>query len=433
MGPLHGCEGHRARRASGPGPFAGMLLSDMGAEVVRVDRAEVAGRRTGTDAVTSAAAGARSAVDLKHPDGVECVLEMVEPADALIDPFRPGVTERLGIGPDVVPRAQPAPRVRAHDRLGPGRPARARAGHDINYISLAGALAHFARAGRPADAAAQPDRRLRRRRHVPRVRHRVRGPRSARVGEGPGRRRGDGRRRRGADVGRSGASPRGLWQEEPGVNLLDTGARLLRHVRDHGRQVDQSSARSRPVLRRVPRPGRASTRRRPPEPDGARGVARAAQALHRALPDQDTRRVVRDPRRHRRVLRAGAADERGEARIRTSWRERRSSTRRHRASPRPRRASRARPARSRVRRRWPARTPTRRSPTGASADEIAHCASRARRGRHRRTLSRIGSPRELLASMLAALVVEPAHVVVEVASSYASVGAASIVGSPRRR
>jgi alpha-methylacyl-CoA racemase len=128
----------------GPGPFAGLLLSDMGAEVVRVDRAQSLGRPTGTDRVTSR--GRRAvAVDLKNPDGVGCVLRMVERADALIDPFRPGVLERLGVGPDACLARNPRLVYGRMTGWGQDGPLAHAAGHDINYISLAGALAHFAR------------------------------------------------------------------------------------------------------------------------------------------------------------------------------------------------------------------------------------------------------------------------------------------------
>src|SRR5437879_4685980 len=87
----------------GPGPFAAMMLADMGAEVVRVDRAETV--KDGDRSQPSPdllVRGRRSvAVDLKHPDGVETVLKLVDQADGMIEPFRPGVAERLGIGPDV--------------------------------------------------------------------------------------------------------------------------------------------------------------------------------------------------------------------------------------------------------------------------------------------------------------------------------------------
>ena len=135
----------------GPGPFAAMMLADMGAEVIRVERA---------GAVRGAAPDAphpdllrrnrrNIAVDLKHPDGVAVLLDLVEHADALIEGFRPGVMERLGVGPDVCLARQPKlvfGRMTGWGQTGPYAPA---AGHDINYISLAGALAHFGRAGQP--------------------------------------------------------------------------------------------------------------------------------------------------------------------------------------------------------------------------------------------------------------------------------------------
>ena len=86
----------------GPGPFAAMMLSDMGAEVLRVDRASaVRPGATGEPPKDVLARGRRSiGVDLKHPDGVQTVLRLVESADALIEGYRPGVAERLGIGPE---------------------------------------------------------------------------------------------------------------------------------------------------------------------------------------------------------------------------------------------------------------------------------------------------------------------------------------------
>ena len=86
----------------GPGPFAAMLLADMGAEIIRIDRAQsVRGGDPSNPPPDPLARGRKSiGVDLKSPDGVETVLKLVEGADALIEGFRPGVTERLGIGPD---------------------------------------------------------------------------------------------------------------------------------------------------------------------------------------------------------------------------------------------------------------------------------------------------------------------------------------------
>lgn len=132
----------------GPGPFAAMVLADMGADVVRVDRASAAGGAVDAPNKEVLNRGRRSVgVDLKHPEGVEVVLRLVERADALIEGFRPGVAERIGIGPDAC-RARN--RKLVYGRMtgwGQEGPYAAAAGHDINYIALAGALAHFGRAG----------------------------------------------------------------------------------------------------------------------------------------------------------------------------------------------------------------------------------------------------------------------------------------------
>jgi alpha-methylacyl-CoA racemase len=135
----------------GPGPYAAMLLSDMGADVIRVDRAP----NVREDAAGSSAPswdvlnrGRRSiGIDLKLPDGVETLLKLAERADALIEGFRPGVMERLGVGPDECLARNPRlvfGRVTGWGQEGPYSHA---AGHDINYVALAGALAHIGRAG----------------------------------------------------------------------------------------------------------------------------------------------------------------------------------------------------------------------------------------------------------------------------------------------
>ena len=133
----------------GPGPFAAMMLADMGAEVVRIERAQaVRGPAPDTPHYDVMLRGRRNlALDLKHPDGVSTLLDLVERADGLIEGFRPGVMERLGIGPDVCMARNPKlvfGRMTGWGQTGPYAPA---AGHDINYISLAGALAHMGRHG----------------------------------------------------------------------------------------------------------------------------------------------------------------------------------------------------------------------------------------------------------------------------------------------
>ena len=135
----------------GPGPFAAMLLSDMGAEVIRVERAgAVRGPAPDTPHPDILRRGRRNvAIDLKHPDGVATLLDLVEHADALIEGFRPGVMERLGVGPDVCLARNPRLVFGRMTGWGQDGPYSSAAGHDINYIALAGALAHFGRAGQP--------------------------------------------------------------------------------------------------------------------------------------------------------------------------------------------------------------------------------------------------------------------------------------------
>ena len=133
----------------GPGPFAAMLLADMGAEVIRVERAQaVRGPAPETPHYDVMLRGRRNvALDLKNPDGVATLLDLVASADALIEGFRPGVMERLGVGPDVGLARNPRLVFGRMTGWGQEGPYAQAAGHDINYISLAGALAHFARAG----------------------------------------------------------------------------------------------------------------------------------------------------------------------------------------------------------------------------------------------------------------------------------------------
>jgi alpha-methylacyl-CoA racemase len=133
----------------GPGPFAAMLLADMGAEVIRVERAQSAsGPAPDHPHPDISLRGRRNiAIDLKHPDGVGALLDLVESADALIEGFRPGVMERLGIGPDVCLARNPKLVFGRMTGWGQDGPYAMSAGHDINYISLAGSLAHFRRAG----------------------------------------------------------------------------------------------------------------------------------------------------------------------------------------------------------------------------------------------------------------------------------------------
>jgi alpha-methylacyl-CoA racemase len=133
----------------GPGPFAAMLLADHGAEVLRVERAQsVRGPAPAEPASDISLRGRRNiAIDLKQPDGAATLLDLVGAADALIEGFRPGVMERLGVGPDECLARNPKLVYGRMTGWGQEGPYAAWAGHDINYISLAGALAHYGRAG----------------------------------------------------------------------------------------------------------------------------------------------------------------------------------------------------------------------------------------------------------------------------------------------
>lgn len=148
-GPL---DGYRIVEIAGigPGPFAAMMLADMGAEVLRVDRTSAVTAGTGKPSYDLLARGRRSiGVDLKRPEGTELVLRLVERADALVEGFRPGVAERLGIGPEHCRRRNPRLVYGRMTGWGQDGPYATAAGHDINYIALAGALEAVGRAGEP--------------------------------------------------------------------------------------------------------------------------------------------------------------------------------------------------------------------------------------------------------------------------------------------
>ncbi|ODU56396.1 MAG: carnitine dehydratase [Comamonadaceae bacterium SCN 68-20] len=136
----------------GPGPFCAMMLADMGADVIRLDRKADKGRDRGAPGFLTAGRlsvlhrGRRSvAVDLKSEPDRERVLSMIEDADAVIEGFRPGVLERLGLGPDVLLARNPRLVVGRMTGWGQDGPLAQAAGHDINYIALSGALATIGR------------------------------------------------------------------------------------------------------------------------------------------------------------------------------------------------------------------------------------------------------------------------------------------------
>jgi alpha-methylacyl-CoA racemase len=148
MGPLHGIRVIELA-GLGPAPFCAMVLADLGAEVLRIDR-------TAPDPVTLAlrddvvGRGRRSvAVDLKHPDGPGVVLRLAATADVLIEGFRPGVAERLGIGPDACRHRNPRLVYGRMTGWGQDGPLAGEVGHDIDYIALTGALHAVGPADRP--------------------------------------------------------------------------------------------------------------------------------------------------------------------------------------------------------------------------------------------------------------------------------------------
>ncbi|MFE9322329.1 CaiB/BaiF CoA transferase family protein [Nocardia sp. NPDC052278] len=125
----------------GPGPFATMLLADLGANVVRIDRPGGASVFPGMPEEDLLNRGKRSVlVDLKRPDGVEVVMRLLERADVLVEGYRPGVAERLGLGPDVCRRRNPRLVYGRVTGWGQTGPLAQNAGHDIDYIAITGAL-----------------------------------------------------------------------------------------------------------------------------------------------------------------------------------------------------------------------------------------------------------------------------------------------------
>ncbi|NUT49253.1 MAG: CoA transferase [Saccharothrix sp.] len=142
-GPL---EGLKVVELAGlaPGPFGCLVLADLGASVVRVDRVG------GSAEAPLLGRGRRSiAVDIRRPEGAELVLRLVAEADVLVEGFRPGVTERLGIGPAQCLARNPQLVYGRVTGWGQDGPLADRAGHDINYIAVAGALEPIGRAGAP--------------------------------------------------------------------------------------------------------------------------------------------------------------------------------------------------------------------------------------------------------------------------------------------
>ena len=146
MGPLSGIRILEIA-SIGPGPFAGMMLADMGAEVLRIDRAGGKPPRTGASFDLLARGRKSVGLDLKHPAGRAAVLRLIERADGLIEGFRPGVMERLQLGPSECLARNPRLVYGRMTGFGQTGPLAQIAGHDIDYIALSGALHGIGRAG----------------------------------------------------------------------------------------------------------------------------------------------------------------------------------------------------------------------------------------------------------------------------------------------
>src|SRR5665811_8749 len=129
----------------GPGPFAAMMLADLGADVICVDRPGGGVAVVPAEQDILGRGRPSVAINLKDPKGIEVVLQLVERADILIEGFRPGVTERLGIGPDDCLARNPRLVYGRMTGWGQDGPMASMAGHDMNYIAIAGALGAIGR------------------------------------------------------------------------------------------------------------------------------------------------------------------------------------------------------------------------------------------------------------------------------------------------
>ena len=160
MGPLQGVRIVELA-GIGPGPLCGMMLADLGADVLRIDRKNPVTHYAGQkfDSYNPGRYGVLNrgkqsvTVDLKKPEGIDTALRLIDRADALIDPFRPGVMEKLGLGPEVCLKRNPRLVFGRMTGFGQDGPLAMAAGHDLNYIGLSGAL-HII--GRPGEKPVPP-------------------------------------------------------------------------------------------------------------------------------------------------------------------------------------------------------------------------------------------------------------------------------------
>jgi len=146
MGPLEGVRVIEIASLA-PAPFGCMILADLGADVLRVDRADRCGPQTRPPADPLVRGRRSIGINLKDPAGVDLLLRLIDDADVLVEGFRPGVTERLGFGPDDCARRNPRLIYGRMTGWGQDGPLAPTAGHDIDYIAISGALAPIGRAG----------------------------------------------------------------------------------------------------------------------------------------------------------------------------------------------------------------------------------------------------------------------------------------------
>ena len=303
----------------GPGPMCSMMLGDMGADVIRVDRtkAHVMDRLADPKFAVHNRSRRSVSVDLQKKEGVEVVLRLIEKADGITEPFRPGVAERLGLGPDVCLARNPRLVYGRMTGWGQEGPLAKAAGHDINYIALTGALHAIGVKDKPT-------------------------PPLNLVGDFGGggmllafgmvcglleaQRSGKGQVIDAAMVdgaalllgGIYGMAGAGLWNDnDRETNMLDGGAHFYgTYETKDGKFVSHRLDRA-AVLRRAAAREDRPQGREPAGADGPQGVGAAQEPAGRHLPHQDARRMVRHHGRHRHLLRAGAHHEGGLASIRT--------------------------------------------------------------------------------------------------------------------
>ncbi len=146
MGPLDGVRVIEIASLA-PGPFGCMILADLGADVLRVDRAELCGPDAGAPADPLSRGRRSIGINLKDAEGISLLLDLAESADVLVEGFRPGVAERLGFGPAQCSGRNPRLVYARITGWGQDGPLAATAGHDIDYIAVSGALEPIGRAG----------------------------------------------------------------------------------------------------------------------------------------------------------------------------------------------------------------------------------------------------------------------------------------------